>query len=108
MADTGIPPLYGEDKGLRELARARLRRDALTRHQVAIAGRLAELMHRHFAAEEAETAGRALLAGAASIAALAQEQVPPAVLCNIPGFAAARLVADGRAWLGAQDGDGHG
>ena len=31
MAETDIPPLYDEERGLRELARHRLKRDALTR-----------------------------------------------------------------------------
>jgi hypothetical protein len=105
MSDTGIPPLYDEERGLRELARHRLKRDALTLHQVSIADKLAVNIERHFSAEETETAGRALLIGAASCATLARsgENIPVAVVVNILGFAAARMVADGRAWLGAQD-----
>ena len=64
---------------------------------------LAEAMQRHFAAEETETAGRALLIGAASCTTLARgEDIPAAVIVNILGFAAARMITDGRAWLGAQ------
>jgi len=105
MTDTGIPPLYDEEHALRELARARLKRDGLTLRQVEIADRLALHMQRHFSAEEAETAGRALLVGSASAAALAEEDVPATVVCNILAFAAGRMIADGRAWLGAQGGD---
>lgn len=105
MADTEAAPLYDEEKGLREIARHRLRRDELTRSQVVIADQLAIHMQRHFAAEETETAGRALLIGAASVTALIDDQIPPAVLVNILGFTAARLVADGRAWLDAQGGE---
>jgi hypothetical protein len=104
MSGTGIPPLYDEEAGLREIARARLKRDGLTRAQVQLADGLAEAMQRHFSAEETETAGRALLIGAASCATLARSgEIPAAVVVNILGFAAARMVADGRAWLGAQD-----
>lgn len=107
MSSTHIPPLYDEEAGLREIARARLKRDGLTRAQVQLADGLAENMQRHFAAEETETAGRALLIAAASCASLAgsEENIPPQVIVNIIGFAAARMVADGRAWLGAQGGD---
>ena len=106
MTGTGIPPLYDEEAGLAEIARARLRRDGLTRAQVQLADGLAEAMQRHFSAEEIETAGRALLIGAASCATLArsEENIPAAVVVNILGFAAARMVTDGRGWLGAQDG----
>jgi hypothetical protein len=108
VTDQHAPPLYDEEHALRELARGRLKRDELTRRQVEIADRLAAHMHRHFSAEEAETAGRALLIGSASVAALAAEDVPATVVCNVLAFTAGRLVADGRAWLGAQGGDGHG
>jgi hypothetical protein len=107
MAETSIPPLYDEEKALRELARARLKRDELTRQQVAIADRLVVHMQRHFSAEETETAGRALLIGAASCSALAVEEIPGQVIMNILAFAAGHLIADGRAWLEAQTGDGH-
>ena len=102
MNDTDAPPLYDEERGLRELARSRLKRDELTRRQVEIADRLALHMQRHFSAEEAETAGRALLVGSASVAALSD--VPAAVVCNILAFAAGRMITDGREWLNAQDG----
>jgi hypothetical protein len=102
MSDTGIPPLYDEEKGLRELARHRLKRDALTLHQVSIADKLAVNIERHFSAEETETAGRALLLGVASGATLANDEIPAAVILNILGFAAARMISDGRDWLGAQ------
>ena len=102
MPDTGIPPLYDEERGLRELARHRLKRDEVTRSQVQIADRLAENMARHFSAEEMETAGRALLIGAASCAQLAQDQLPASVVVNILGFTAGRMVTDGRAWTEAQ------
>jgi hypothetical protein len=103
MTDTGIPPLYDEERGLRELARSRLKRDELTRQQVQIADQLAAHMVRHFSAEEAETAGRALLVGAASVSALAEDGIPATVVCNILAFAAGRMITDGRAWLGTQD-----
>ena len=102
MADTDIPPLYDEERGLREVARARLKRDELTVAQVDIADRLAGEMGRHFSADETETVGRALLIAAASCGALAAEGVQASVILNILGFAAGRMVADGRAWLEAQ------
>jgi len=103
MPDTGLPPLYDEERGLRELARARLRRDTLTLGQVAIADKLALSIARHFSAEETETAGRALLIGVASGATLAGDGMPAAVILNVLGFAAARMISDGRAWAGAQE-----
>lgn len=107
VADTGIPPLYDEERGLRELARNRLKRDPVTVHTAAIADQLATHMKRHFSAEETETAGRALLIGAASVAALIEDEIPPAVILNVLAFAAGRLVTDGREWLTAQGaGDG--
>lgn len=102
MAETGIPPLYDEEHGLREVARARMKRDALTRGQVVIADQLALHMQRHFSAEEMETAGRALLIGAASCGTLEQEGIQAPVILNILGFAAGRMVTAGRAWLEAQ------
>lgn len=106
MTDTRLPPLYDEERGLRELARHRLKRDDLTRRQVEIADRLALHMQRHFAAEEAETAGRALLVGAASVTTLAADGIPAAVVCNILAFTAGRMITDGRAWLEAAGGEG--
>lgn len=96
------PPLYDEERGLRELARQRLKRDELTRNEVAIADQLALHIGRHFSAEELETAGRAILIVAASAGSLAEEDIHASVILNIIGFAAGRMVADGRAWLGAQ------
>lgn len=105
MAETGIPPLYDEESGLRELARARLKRDSLTRCQASIADQLAEHIQRHFSAEETETAGRALLIGTASCGYLAAEGIQAEVILNILGFTAGRMITDGRAWLEAQGGD---
>lgn len=90
------PKLYDVENALRELAKNRQRRDELTRQQVAIADRLAIHLDRHFAAEELETAGRALLIGAASVIALATEDIPSAVMCNVLAFAGDRLIRDGR------------
>lgn len=106
MADTGIPSLYDEEKSLRALARARLRRDSVTRAQVAIADGLVANLERHFSATETETAGRALLIGVGAGASLAAEDLTAEAILNILGFAAARMVSDGRDWLGAQGGDG--
>ena len=104
MSGTGIPPLYDEERGLRELARHRLKRDALTLSQVAVADNLAVNIGRHFSGDEIETVGRALLVGAASAATLANDGIPAEVIVNVLGFAAARMISDGRDWLGAQDG----
>jgi len=105
MAETEIPPLYDEERGLREVARARLKRGKLTRHQVVIADSLAEHMQQHFSAEEIETAGRALLIGTASCGAREREGIQASVILNILGFAAGRMVTDGRAGLDAQAGE---
>ena len=106
MPDTNLPPLYDEGASLRQLARHRLKRDELTVTQVALADALAGHIQQYFSAEETETAGRAILIASASAGGLLEQHpdVPPAVLLNILGFTAARLVTDGRAWLDAQDG----
>ena len=96
MSEPQAPPLYDVEHALAEVARNRKRRDDLTRAQVGIGDGLALHLDRHFAAEELETAGRALLIGAASVAALAGEGVPGEVLCNVLAFAGARLIRDGR------------
>ncbi len=107
MADPALPPLFDTDLGLREMARARGRRDGLTRSQAQIGDGLAEYINRHFAAEEIETAGRALLIAASSVGGLVAEGVDrPEVIINIIGFAAARMVTDGRAWTEAGNSDG--
>ena len=108
MAATQDPPLYDEAASLAELARNRLRRDEATRLQVQLADRLAGQLLRHFAAGEAETAGRGLLLGAASAIDLVNEGIHASVIVNVLGFAAARLVTDGRAWTGAQQEAGRG
>lgn len=89
--------LYAVDNALAEIAKARRRRDELTRMQASIADALATHLDRHFSAEEMETAGRALLIGAASVAGLVRDDlISPAVLCNILAFAGDRLIRDGR------------
>lgn len=93
------PELYDTDSALAEIAKARLRRDVLTRTQADLGDRLAAHLNRHFAAEELETAGRALMVAAGGSGALAEmKHMSPAVIVNIIGFAAARLIEDGRAW----------
>lgn len=96
--DDGRVLIYNIDKALKEMARARVRRDPVTQGQVAIGDKLAGYMIHHFSPEELETAGRALIVGAASIATLTLADLPPAILCNVLGFAGARMVQDGRAW----------
>lgn len=96
MPDDQTPPLYDVGQAMREIARARRKRDELTRQQASIANKLATHLDRHFSAEELETAGRALLIGAGSVAALAEPGIPPAVLVNVLAFTGDRLVRDGR------------
>lgn len=96
--DGGTLPPYDVDKALKEMARARLRRDPVTRAQARIGDQLASYLTGQFSAEELETAGRAILAGASGVAALIEEQMPPVILVNVLGFAGARMVTDGRAW----------
>lgn len=97
-----LPPLFDTDAGLRQIARSRGKRDTLTRAQVQLGDSLAEYVNRHFSAEETETAGRALLIAASCAAGLLDKGLEhPEALINIIGFAAARLVTDGRAWADA-------
>lgn len=100
--DGTVPP-YDVDKALKEMARARVRRDPLSHAQAQIGDKLATYLTDHFSPEELETAGRAALIGAAGIGALAADQLPASVLVNVLGFAGARLIQDGRAWEPAQE-----
>lgn len=103
--ESGLPPLFDVDLGLRELARARGKRDTLTRSQAQVGDGLAEYINRHFSAEEIETAGRALMIAASAIGSLVEKGVNrPEVALNIISFAAARMVTDGRAWTEASEG----
>lgn len=100
--ESALPPLFDTDRGLRELARHRGKRDTVTRSQVQLGGGLAEYVNRHFSAEEIETAGRALLVAASCAGSLIEKGVSrPEVIINIIAFAAARMVTDGRAWAEA-------
>lgn len=97
MADAHTPPLYDVDKAMREIARARRKRDTLTSGQAYFGDQFASSMNRHFAAEEIETAGRALLIAAGYAAELCKHGTPPQMIANILGFAGDRLIRDGRA-----------
>lgn len=107
--ESALPPLFDTDRGLREMARHRGRRDPLTRIQAQMGDSLAEHINRHFSAEEIETAGRALMIAASCAGALVADGVNcPEVILNILGFAAARMVTDGRAWTEAGKGEADG
>jgi hypothetical protein len=100
--ESALPPLFDTDRGLRELARARGKRDTLTRGEAQLGDGLAEYVNRHFSAEEIETAGRALMIAASCAGSLVGKGVNrPEVIINVIGFAAARMVTDGRAWTEA-------
>jgi hypothetical protein len=104
-----LPPLFDIDRGLRELARQRGRRDTLTRAQAQLGDGLAEFVNRHFSAEEAETAGRALMIAASCGGGLVNEGVDrPEIVINVIAYAGARLVTDGRAWADAGQGEADG
>jgi hypothetical protein len=104
--ESALPPLFDIDKGLREMARHRGRRDTLTRSQAQLGDSMAEYLSRHFSAEEIETAGRALLVAASCAGHLVAEGVNrPEVIINIIAMAAARMVTDGRAWTEAGNGE---
>lgn len=89
--------LYDIENGLTEAAKFRRRRDAASRAQVTLADRLANHLLDHFGPEAEETAGLALVVGAASIGALAVEDIPSAAIVNVLALAGQRLVADARA-----------
>jgi hypothetical protein len=105
--DAGLPPLCDIDANLAVVARARLKADVVTRGTVQLSDSMTENMLRHFAPEEAETAGRALIVAASHVLALLDEarrggnDLNPAVVLNLFGFTGARLVTDGRAWSDA-------
>jgi hypothetical protein len=97
-----LPPLVDVNRALREMARARGKRDTLTRSQAQLGDALAEFVNRHFSPEETETAGRALMIAASAAGSLVADGLSrPEVVLNVIGFAAARLVADGSAWTEA-------
>lgn len=93
------PPLYDVDAALRVLARARRRADPLTRESVVIADKLATQMARHFTAEQADTAGRALVIAAASVTVIAQSStdLTAQATANIIALTGHRLVLDAEA-----------
>ena len=93
--ESGLPPMYDMDQARREMAKARKRRDTVTREQVRLGDKLAHHLNAHFSAEELETAGRAVMLSAASIGGLI-EDLPASVLVNILAFAADRLITDGQ------------
>lgn len=100
MPDTTTePPLYDVDTALQILARHRRRNDPLTRETVNIADKLATHMARHFTAEQADTAGRALVIAAGSVGVLAQTTTDPMaqVTANVIAHAGHRLVLDAAA-----------
>lgn len=94
LEDDAIPPLYDVDRARHVLAAQRRKRDELTLATTMVADRLSSHIGRHFAAEELEAAGRALLVAAASLGVLTD--VDPATLCNLLAFAGDRLITDGR------------
>jgi hypothetical protein len=96
-----LAPLYDVEQALREAARSRRKRDALTEATTQIADDLASHLARHFGPEGLETAGLALVIAAASAGALATKDIPPAVLCNVLAYAGQRMVGDARAADGA-------
>lgn len=89
--------LYDIEQGLTEAAKFRRRRDEASRAQITIADRLADHLLRHFGPEAEETAGLALVVGAASIGALAVQDIPSSAVVNVLALAGQRLVADARA-----------
>lgn len=95
---TADVPLYDFEHGLREIARARRRRDELTHHTTGIADQLALHVTRHFGPEALETAGLSMVLAAASLGVIAARdggQVAQATV-NILAFAGQRLVLDAR------------
>jgi hypothetical protein len=88
-------PLYDVEDALRILAQQRHKRDEVTMAQCDIADRLAHHLKNHFGPEAIETAGLALVLGAASAGAL--KDVHPAILINVLAFTGQRLVVDARA-----------
>jgi hypothetical protein len=106
MPEMPLSPLYDEETGLAEMAAARANPpDETTRHLLAIAGQLARHMKRHFQPGQLETAGRALLIGAASCADLANDGIQPVILVNLLGYTAERLVTEARTQTATQHAD---
>lgn len=89
--------MYDIEVGLVEAAKFRLKRDEASRAQVALADKLAWHLTGNFLPGVEETAGLALVVGAASVAALAENpDVPSAAIVNILALAGQRLVSDAR------------
>jgi hypothetical protein len=97
VSNESKPELYDVEVGLTEAVKFRRRRDAASRAQVTLADRLAGHLLDHFGPEAEETAGIALVVGAASLGALAVEDVQPSVIVNILALAGQRMVSDARA-----------
>lgn len=88
--------LYNVEVGLIEAAQFRRRRDEVSRAQVTLADKLATHLLRHFGPGAEEMAGLALVVGAASVGALAVEEIQPAMVVNILALAGQRMVIDAR------------
>lgn len=88
--------LYDVNAALDMLAVQRLRNDALTAAQVELSDQLATALTVHCTAETAENIGRVLVVAAASLGALAVENIPPGALVNVLAFAGQRIALDGR------------
>lgn len=84
------------DLAVRELARARQRRDDSTRATVDFSERLAHRLTGHLSAEEYESVGRALIVMSTGLGALVMDvpTVEPTLLVNLLSFTGQRLVVD--------------
>lgn len=87
--------LYDVEASLHIIAGQRRKRDEVTRAQAELADRLAGRITAHFGPEAVETAGLALVLGAACVGAL--QECHPAILINVLAFTGQRLVTDARA-----------
>lgn len=102
MGET-IRPLYDVEAALQQMARQRRKRDPMSIAQAELGDKLASHLVAHFGPEAIETAGLALVIGAASVAALKDMEM--AIGCNVLAYAGQRMVLDARA---AEAGDDRG
>ena len=88
---------YDLENGIREMARARSRDDALSVETMRLADLLVDGMRREFGSTlDMETCGKALVIAASSVVPLCDPDIPPAVIANMIGFAGERLVREAR------------
>jgi hypothetical protein len=88
---------YDLENGIREMARARSRNDALSKETMRLADQVVARMREEFGSTlDMETCGKAWVIAASSVVPLCGPEIPAAVVANLIGFAGEQLVREAR------------